>query len=109
MAKRFDLFLQQGSDASFRVVLSNVDLTGFSAAMQLRRTPASQIAVDELTTGNGRLQILDSRTIFVTFPHEKTETFPESLVYDLEIQSGCGKITRVLQGQIRVSREVTRV
>ena len=109
MAKRFDIFLQQGSDASFRVVLSNVDLTGFSAAMQLRRTPSSQMAVDELTTENGRLRILDSRTILVTFPHDKTETFPESLVYDLELKSSGGEITRVLQGQVRVSREVTRV
>lgn len=38
----------------------------------------------------------------------QTATIPSSGVYDLELVSGAGKVTRVLEGKIRWSAEVTR-
>lgn len=111
----FNFCIAQGTDSWISFLLTDstgpLDLTGFSAAMQLRTSIDSQTAVDTLTTGNGRLTInADEHQIKCFFPHEQTSTYPAStLVYDLEIQSAEGFIFRVLSGRIKVKAEVTRV
>ena len=107
--------LDQGSDKTVSFILSDkngpLDLTGYSAAMQLRRYAFSEEAIDTLTTCNGRL-LLDESAGKVTakFKHENTEGYPgDTVLYDLELQSPDGEITRVVEGKIKVSPEVTRV
>lgn len=111
----FNFCIGQGTDAWLHFLLTDssgeIDLTGFSAAMQLRTSVDSQTAVDTLTTKNGRLTInAEEHKIECFFPHEQTEAYPAStLVYDLEIRSADGFIFRVLSGRIKVKAEVTRV
>lgn len=115
MAAVKNFTLDQGSDKTVSFVLSDkngpIDLTGYSAAMQLRRFAFSEEAIDTLTTCNGRL-LLDESAGKVTakFKHENTEGYPgNTVLYDLELQSPDGEITRVVEGKIKVSPEVTRV
>ncbi len=116
MAVTYNFTINQGTDCTVPFALSdstglNVDLTGFTAAMQLRVQIGSLAAVDTLTTDNGRIEISpEEGKIVCSFPHAQTTKYPvRTLVYDLEITSAGGEVTRVVQGKITVSGEVTRV
>lgn len=116
MTANYDFTINQGSDVSLPILLKDcageaIDLTGYSIAMQIRRFRASETAIDTLESAGDRIEMDATAGKFtLRFPHEITETYPVAkLVYDIEITSGGGEITRVLQGAITVSGEVTRV
>lgn len=112
----YDFCINQGTDLTVPLVLTDatgepVDLEGYTAAMQIRTLVESPEAVDTLTTGNGRILLeADQGKLTLKFPNEVTALFPaQQMVYDVEITSGGGEITRILQGKVSVSPEVTRV
>ena len=86
-----------------------VDLTGYSARMQVRpETDSSEIMV-ELTTENGGLTVGGAAgTIEIEIDADVTETFDVDGVYDLEIYNNAGKVYRVIRGRFVVEPEVTR-
>lgn len=115
MAANHNFKIDQGSDTSIIFNLKDkdtpVNLTGYSAAMQLRYAAYSSEALDTLTSDNGRLVIDPTKgKITAKFPHEVTELFnPGSMVYDMELVSGAGEVTRIIEGRVTVVAEVTRV
>lgn len=115
MAAKHDLKIDQGTDTSIKFVLKKnslpLDLAGYKAAMQLRQAAYSVEAIDTLTTENGRLSIEPAEgKITAVFPNKSTEQYPPGyLVYDLEIETVSGEITRILQGRVQIIAEVTRV
>lgn len=115
MAAVHNFSLDQGSDKVVYFVLRDksgpIDLSGYSAAMQVRRYAFSEAAIDTLTTCNGRL-LIDGPAGEITakFNHANTEQYPgDTVLYDIELESPDGAITRILEGKIKVSPEVTRV
>ena len=85
---------------------SAMDLTGYSFASKMRSTHDSSTVVGTFTctisSGTGGI-------ITVSMPSSTTAAIEEAMyVYDLEITSGAGIVTRLLQGQITVNPEVTR-
>lgn len=116
MAITYNFTIAQGTDCTVPFVLSDssgnaINLTGYTAAMQLRVFVNSIDAVDTLTSSNERIQIVpDSGQISCLFPHETTSSYPaRKLLYDLEITSPGDEVTRVVQGTITVCAEITRV
>ena len=115
MAAKHDLKIDQGTDTSIKFVLKKntfpLDLAGYKAAMQLRQAAYSVEAIDTLTTENGRLTIEPAEgKIIAVFPNKSTEQYPPGyLVYDLELETVSGEITRILQGRVQIIAEVTRV
>ncbi len=115
MAQKCNIRLDQGSYSAFVFVVRDegglVDLTGFTAVMQIRKTPYDPDTIDTLSTENGRLEInteLSSMTL--KFPCVITEKYPAiPLVFDIEIESEDGEITRILEGALTVDREITRI
>lgn len=116
----YDFEIGQGTDKRLVLALSSktsdgekaaFDLTGYTAAMQLRTTAYATEAADTLTSENGRLQIdAENGKITVIFPHDITEAYPpRTFVYDVEITNFEGEISRILSGRIKVTPEVTRV
>jgi len=87
-----------------------INLNGFTASLQLRVNYNSTVADLTLTTENSGLSIngpLGTITIFATA--EQTGTLDAGFyVYDLELKSG-PNITRLIQGQLTVAEQVTRV
>ncbi len=86
-------------------------MTGFTAVMQIRKTPYDLDAVDTLTTENGRIEIdTEFAVMALKFPCWLTEKYPAiPLIYDIEIESEGGEITRILEGALTVDREITRI
>ena len=88
------------------------DLTGYAAKMQVRRTIDSSSVLLELSTSNGALTINPSgaltNEIYINVSASVTASVSTSGVYDLEIISPSGIVTRILQGEFFLSPEVTR-
>lgn len=77
--------------------------------MQVRRTIESSTALISLTTENGGIVIEPedgSLTVFMT--DEQTSSITSSGVYDIELIDPVGNVSRIVQGDFRLSLEVTR-
>ena len=87
-----------------------VDVTGYTADMQIRQTIASSTILYEASTANGAIVMgTTDGTITLTIPATDTANFTWNRgVYDLNMTSPTGVVTRLLQGYAIVSPEVTR-
>ena len=84
-------------------------LTNHTARMQVRRTIDSTTPLITLTTENGRISINGaSGLINLSISAADTAAITSSGVYDLEIISSGGLVSRVIQGTFTLSPEVTR-
>lgn len=115
MAAVHPIKIEQG--ATFRLSLiwedaSNtpVNLTGWTARMQVRRNYKADVPLLTFTTENGAIALGGSAgTIEVTGLATLTDDVPAKLcVYDLELQSPTGFVKRLLEGTALVTPEVTR-
>ena len=97
-----------------------VDLTGYDVRMQIRSSYDSVTTLASLTSGSGDFVL--SVPIDAVEPYTTTKnqikltisatntaayTFDQAL-YDIELESETGVVTRLLQGKIKLSREVTK-
>lgn len=87
------------------------DLAGFTARMQIRSTVASDIIILSLTNTAG-ITVLNGavpNNIALTLTDTQTAAFAfTTAVYDLELVSGTGVVTRLVKGTITLDKEVTR-
>jgi hypothetical protein len=118
-AGKYNFVIEQGTDLNIPIVVKNNDgssfsLDGYSAAMQMRTLDLST-EIDELTTANSRITI-ESFTyagstywrIILLFPNADTSGYTfDTCVYDLEITSPADLVTRLIEGTITLSPEVT--
>lgn len=114
-AATYDIYIERG--ATFRSTITwkdstgaLVNLTGYTARMQVRQKLASTTALISLVDGAGITLGGAAGTIVI----EITDTVTTALdirqgVYDLELVSGGGIVTRLIEGGVGVSKEVTRV
>ena len=86
-----------------------VDLTTYTARMQVREKHTSKTAIVSLTTENGGITLGDDEgTIDLYITDENTTTIPaKDYVYDIELISS-GEVYRLLEGKFIVTSEVTR-
>jgi len=86
-----------------------VNTTGFSARIQLRTSYTAASASLELTTANSRISITNAGVITLSLTATETAALAAGrYVYDLEMVSSGGLVTRLLEGVVTVSPEVTR-
>lgn len=112
-----NISLQGQSSISYTAYLSGgyllyfppIDLSGYTARMQIRQPKASSTIILELNTSNGGI-VLDNvgKTITLVMTAVQTAALTFGVAdYDLEMISG-STVTRILQGKISLSTEVTR-
>lgn len=114
MAALYNITIEKG--ATFRKTFvwrdsdgELVDLTSYTARMQIRRTISSATAEVSLTSSSGIVLGGALGTAQVTI--EATETADlefTSGVYDLEFEDSGGFVTRLVEGSVQVKPEVTR-
>jgi hypothetical protein len=77
--------------------------------MQLRTSYSAATASLELTTANGRISLTNAGVITLALTATETAALAAGrYVYDLELVSSGGQVTRLLEGVVTVSPEVTR-
>jgi len=110
---KYNMICPQGStfakQLTYAIDGDPVDLTTYTARMQVREKHTSKIAVVSLTTENGGIVLGDDEgTINLYIPDEETSTISaKNYVYDLELVSS-GEVYRILEGKFVVTPEVTR-
>lgn len=110
MAIIANIFIDQGTDFSITVDVTDangsaLNMTGYTAAAQIRKTYSSSSAAGTFSTAiaasNGQvtLSLTDSQTTAIPAGR---------YVYDLNVASSGGITTRVVEGQVIVTPGVTR-
>ncbi len=117
-AGKLNLVIEQGATFNPTMTYKDaagvpIDLTGYTARMQIRESIEDVAFLEELTTENtGASQIIlggVAGTIVLLFNDiETTGMAWESGVYDLELITPSGTVERVLVGSVVIDREVTR-
>jgi hypothetical protein len=126
-AGKYSFVIEQGSTLDFEIQYKDsssnpIDLTGYSAKMQIKSDYADNSPITYLTLssslqpdGTG-LNLQGSRGakpytsgsigLYISAVSSSALTF-SSGYYDLEVTSG-SVVTRILEGQVKLSKEVTR-
>ena len=129
-AGRYPLYIEQGANLDFEVQYLDsegnpVDLSGYGARMQIRPSTDSSTIYVTLSSslqpdgtglnmsGSHGLKPPTSGSIGVFISSCTSSLFGfQDAVYDLEIfvpyDGGCDYVTRLMQGPVRLSKEVTR-
>ncbi len=110
----YDITIYQG--ASFSQVFTwkdengaAINLTGYTARLKVRPAIDSSTVLISLADGSGITLGGAAGTITVSISATDTAALTAMLgVYDLELISGSGAVTRLLQGNLIISNEVTR-
>jgi hypothetical protein len=113
MAGQYNFTIEQG--ATFNLLMTwridnvAVNLTGYIARLQARIDVDETDTILSLTTGAGITLGGAAGTISLDQTATQTALLPKGeYVYDLELQSSGGIVTRLLQGELNISAEVTR-
>lgn len=87
-----------------------INVTGYTARMQVRATVDASSTILELTTANNRITLGGiTGAIDLLVPATTTANLTPGLyVYDLEMVSGGGEVSRIVEGNFVVKAEVTR-
>ena len=86
-----------------------VDLTDYTARMQARPSYESNVVALNLTNGSGITLGGTAGTVGLLVPASITATVGAAqYVYDMELVSGSGEVTRFIEGTLTVTPEVTR-
>ena len=112
MAGRLNLTVDQGStfvaDLTWDIDGDPVDLTTYTARMQVRERVAADTVVLDLADGSGITLGGVEGTVAIEFTAAQTAALsPRRYVYDLELIAGA-YVKRLVQGSITVKPEVTR-
>ena len=89
-----------------------INLAGYTCRMQVRSYLNSNNILLDLTSENGKIAVTDALAGEITINVPSGETVlldgNSSGVYDLEVISSGNIVTRLLQGSVYISQEVTR-
>lgn len=121
-AGKYTLSIEQGTTVNLDLIYTDatgscINLTGYSARMQIRpdyadNTSVKYIALTDTLQPDGTGLTLGapapsgSINIFISAPSSSALDFDTAL-YDLEIEAN-GVVTRLIEGSVRLSKEVTR-
>jgi hypothetical protein len=124
MSNAYNLEIFQGSTFEMSLIVKDsagalLNLTGYSAAMQIRSSysaataavsissPSSGITINT-GTSTINVSISAATTAGITIDRNNGKPPKGSFVYDLEATDGSGKVSKLLFGEVTVIGEVTR-
>lgn len=115
-AARYNITIEQGATWTLAITWSRntvpVPLDGCSARMQIRRKHADATVLLSLTSAADEGITLGPADGVIALRAEaaQTEALPAPLkgVYDIEVEEPDGTVTRLVQGAVVVTPEVTR-
>ena len=122
---RYDLEMIQGATFQLQLYITDantnpIDLTTYSALMELRPCYGSNTITDQLSTANSEILIGSNAGIYqLTLPAVRTANLPvdfcrggfppkEMYVYDFNLTSNTGIVTKIIYGNVSVYGQVSR-
>ncbi len=110
MAIYSNLNIDQGTSFNVNVTLEDAagdafDLTGYTVSAQIRKTYSSLTSIDFTAA------LYNAAGGIITLSLDDTQTGSMKAgryVYDVEVRSNSGSVSRVLEGQVEVFAGVTR-
>ena len=110
-----NLVIKQGSDGGVRFQVNDgatglpYDLSGWAARAQVRKTVQSSTVLHEFTTALGTATCDALGFVTLTWSAAATSAWTwDNGFYSVELVSPAGKVTRLDEGKITNSREITR-
>jgi hypothetical protein len=105
-----DLEVYQGSDYAGSVTIAlpdgvPVDLAGYTAVAQIRRTVADHDPVIAAEMGTA----IDSPSVRLWLTHEQTQPLYGRYRWDLRLVGQASEVITVMNGNVIVTSEVTRI
>lgn len=114
-AAKIDLTIEQG--ATFRKTFrwrdstnTPIDLTGYTARMQIREEYDSSNYIIELTTANGGIAITEAEGVVDLFISDSNTAAITNKrgVYDLELITPSAEVIKFIKGAVIIIEEVTK-
>ena len=111
MATIANIFIDQGANYSNIITVSGtngnaLDLTGYTVASQMRKSYSSSTAYNL----NAAVYNASLGQVRMTLTAAQSEAIPPGrYLYDLEITSGSGAKTRVVEGVVVVTPQITQI
>ena len=110
MAIKANLVVDQGTDFSATIDVTDIDgqvfdLSGYTVAAQMRKNYASTTAI---TFGASQSGATGQITLTLTSA-QTVDIIPGRYLYDVEMTSLGGDITRVVEGVVTVTPGITRI
>lgn len=113
----YNFEINQGTTFKKNIFWKNADtneamnLTGYTARMQARRSYTDDTVLFDLTSTNGLIQLTPTLgKIVITIPATQTSTFTDwtRAKYSLRVTSPDGTVTRLLEGDITLAKDIIR-
>ena len=113
-AGQYSFYAEQGATLERIITYTDsegaiINLTGYTAKMQVRTSAESATVVLELTSSAGITINGAAGTLTILVAASVLSAIAAGIyVYDLEITAPSGKVTRLIEGRFYVKAEVTR-
>lgn len=114
-AGKYNFLIEQGSHFNYTLSVSDdtgdvIDLSGYTGKMQIKSDITASSSLLELSTTGNYMSITGAQgLISLSVPNTVTSTLDfDTAVYDLIITSGTGVVTRLVEGSVNLSTQVTR-
>lgn len=109
MATKANLVIDQGTNFSTTISIANmddeaIDLTGYTAAAQIRKHHSSSNSV---SFGVSVDAVLGELTLSLT-PAQTNAMVPGRYVYDVEVMDSSNVVSRIVEGLVTITPSVTR-
>jgi hypothetical protein len=107
--KKRNLKIRQGATGRFSLIFG-FDLTGYTARLEIARRNKANLNIN-LTTENDGITIdagAEESTVTVDCPAGQTGALADNYagVYNFELISAAGEVTRLMEGRVSLSAEV---
>ena len=110
----YDILVDQGATLNRALFIKTaiktpIDLDGYIGRMHIRDRKDSSVIIRTLTSETDEIEILPAagRVDIMLGPSETESLEPKNYVYDLELESPEGEVTKVLSGKLTVRSEIT--
>lgn len=105
-----DLTIEQGVDLDFPITITDLNVTGYAAQLQVRPYEDSDDVLFEMSTDNSKISTADGTVKLVFAAADFLDVIWDAGVYDIVITSSGspGKKTRIMEGKFYVDKGTTR-
>ena len=114
-AGRYNFEIEEGATFTRTITYTDnedtaIDLAGSTVRMQIRDNYAAADAVISLSTPNTGITLSNETGKFtITMTATQTESLGiKQGVYDIEVEYSNGTVERILEGRVKISRQVTQ-